>query len=434
MDHPHILLISLETLRRDYLGCYGHHRQVMPNLDRLADGGVRFRDSVANCGWTLPQHMTLLTGLYPLTHGVVMFDNPPLSERWKLLSEHLREHGYRTFAGVSQRNNYGGGAVFGFDRGFDEHVPGAEYNQHMPWTEAFIVERFRQHHASGPCFVYVHVNDSHEPFVPPEPWYSMWGDSYQDKYEGELSYVDHYLGRIVMALKEMGIYEETLIVVFADHGTEFWEHGFLEKKCTLYREILDVPLIVHWHKRLPAGRVIDGLVESAQVAPTILDIAGLPPLPDAQGVSLLPRIAVHSAPAPAYVCSHSVPNHSRNIGPPQADHYAIQTPAYKLIRFELHVDPDELFSDWKQRVQTIALRAGRDPSELEAGTVIWELYDLRSDPWEHRTLIPPGELRGGWPRFPCAVTADEAAQIARDLEAKLDRWIEETRAAGEAST
>ena len=70
--------------------------------------------------------MTLMTGLYPLTHGVTLFDSPPLNERWTLLSEHLREHGYRTFAGVSKRNHFGGGALFGFDRGFDEHVPGAE--------------------------------------------------------------------------------------------------------------------------------------------------------------------------------------------------------------------------------------------------------------------------------------------------------------------
>ena len=93
MDHPHILLLSLETLRRDHLGGCDHARQVMPSLDRLAERGVRFRDSVANCGWTLPQHMTLMTGLYPLTHAVTMFDSPPLSCKWRMLSEHLREHG-----------------------------------------------------------------------------------------------------------------------------------------------------------------------------------------------------------------------------------------------------------------------------------------------------------------------------------------------------
>jgi arylsulfatase A-like enzyme len=406
----------------------------MPNLDRLARNGVRFRDSVANCGWTLPQHMTLLTGLYPLTHGVTLFDNPPLSSRWKLLSEHLHEHGYRTFAGVSQRNHFGGGAVFGFDRGFDEHVPGAEYNQHMPWTVEFVVERFRAHRESGPCFVYVHVNDSHEPFLPPEPWYSMWGETYRDKYAGELSYVDYHLGQIWRALEEIGVLDEMLIVIFADHGTEFAEHGFYEKKCNLYHEILDVPLIMHWPRRLPAGRVVGGLVESVQVAPTILDLAALPPLPNAQGASLVPRILDRSADAPDVVYAHTVHNHPRESGPPQFDHFAVQASDFKLIRAELHVDPDTLHSDWKRRFQTIMLRAGKDPCDLQAGTVIRELYDLRVDPGEQRSLIRPDGAYTAWPRFPRTVSPAQAQEIAQDLEHKLDTWIEETPAAGHAGT
>lgn len=429
MDHPHIFLFSLETLRRDHLGCYGYPRELMPNLDRLAGGGARFRDSVANCGWTLPQHMTLLTGLYPLTHGLVLWDSPPLDPRWKLLSEHLKEHGYRTFAGVTNRNAFGGGAMFGFDRGFDEHAPEAEYNRHMPWTEAFVVERFRRHHESGPCFVYVHINDSHEPFDPPEPWCSMWGPSYHNAYEGELSYVDHYLGRIFAGLKAMGILDTTLIVAFADHGTEFWEHEFLEKKCNLYREILDVPLIMRYPPRIPAGRVVDGLAESVMVAPTILDLAGLPPLPDAQGTSLLPRIVGRSPEAPEYVCAHTAHNHEDEPSPAQFDHYAAQTLDFKFVRAEVHVDPDALCADWKQRFQTIMLRAGHDPSELKAGTVIRELYDLRVDPGEHRSLISARGLRK-YPPVPDFVTTEHAHEVARDLEAKLDAWIERTRRRG----
>lgn len=431
MNHPHIFLISLETLRRDHLGCYGHPREITPNLDRLTDGGVRFKDSVANCGWTLPQHITLLTGLYPTTHGVELWDNPPLSPHWKLLAEHLKEHGYKTFAGVSNRNNFGGGAKYGFNRGFDEHAPIFEYNQHMPVTEDFVVSRFRDNHQSAPCFVYVHINDSHELFLPPEPWYSLWGPSYRNKYEAELSYVDHYLGRVFMALKEMGIYDKMLIVAFADHGTEFWEHEFIEKKCNLYREILDVPLIFHCPDRLKAGRVVDGLVESAMVAPTILDVAGLPPLPAAQGKSLLPRMTGRSSEAPEYVCAHTVHNHQAKFGPPQFDQWAIQTDHFKFIRSEVHVDPDLLHSDWKQRFQAIMLRAGHDPSELKAGTVIRELYDHWVDPGEHRTLIPAGGLKEAWPRFPRFVTAEQALDVAKDLETKLDKWIADTRAASQ---
>ena len=430
MGRPHVLLISLDTVRRDVLGCYGHPRRVTPHLDRLAADGVRFADAVANCGWTLPQHMTLFTGLHPLTHGCLLLrNNPPVSERWTLLSEHLEAHGYRTFAGVSQRNHYGGGACFGFDRGFDEHVAGAEYNRHMAWTEQFVVDRFRRHHEAGPCFVYVHVNDSHEPWDPPAPWGRMWGEAYRNWYEGELSYVDHHLGRMLAAMRDMGILDETLVVVFSDHGTEFFEHGFYEKKVNLYNEILHVPLLFRCPSRLPAGRVVDGLCESVDVAPTIAEAAGVPPLPDAQGRSLLPRMLGHSAQAPAYVCSHTAHEHQRDGGAVQFDHYAIQTLEHKFIRLELHAEPDALHSDWKQRMQTILLRTWRDPSTLRQGDVIRELYDLVDDPGEHRTLIPEGEE--AWPKRPRRVPPEDARAIADGLEAKLNAWIDHTRAAAD---
>lgn len=421
MDHPHILLISLDTVRRDALGCYGADRPVMPHLDRLAEGGVRLADAVANCGWTLPQHATLFTGLYPLTHRMLMLrDNPPIAPHHTLLAEHLQAHGYRTFAGVSQRNHYGGGACFGLDRGFDEHVAGADYNRHMAWTEQFVIDRFTALHKQHPCFVYVHVNDSHEPWDPPEPFQSMWGPSYRNQYQGELSYVDHHLGWIFAALRALGIFDEMLTVVFSDHGTEFAEHGFYEKKVNLYHEILHVPLLFRAPALLPAGRVVDGLADSADVAPTICDLAGVAPLPGAQGDSLVPRLRGQGGAAREFVCSHTRHDHQRRGGQAQFDHYAIQTPDHKLIRLHLHVEPDTLHSDWKQRMQTICLRAGVDPAELKAGLVLRELYDLRADPGEHRSLIRPNSGGG-----------DESARaLAINLEHKLDDWIEQTELAG----
>ncbi len=413
MDHPHILLVSLETLRRDHLRCYGYHKDLAPHIDRLAAGGVRFRDSVANCGWTLPQHMTLHTGLYPLTHGcLLMREQPPLADKHMLLAERLKEHGYRTFAGVSERNAYGGHARYGFDRGFDEHVEGAVYNRHMDWTEEFIVSRFREHHKEAPCFVYVHVNDTHEPFDAPEPWREMWGDSYHNRYEGDITYVDHHLGRVFAALRELGIFEETLVVIFADHGTEFSEHGFREKKVNLYNEILHVPLIFHCPSKLPAGEVVTGLVESAQVAPTILDMAGLSALPTAQGCSLLPRIMGKGPAGLGYVASHTRHEHQGQGGAVQFDHYAIQTLRHKFIRLHLHVDPDALHSDWKARMQAVMVRCRLDPGALEKGAVLRELYDLARDPEEGVNLIP---------RFPDA--KGEHVETAKGLEAKLDEWI-----------
>jgi arylsulfatase A-like enzyme len=166
------------------------------------------------------------------------------------------------------------------------------------------------------------------------------------------------------------------------------------------------------------------------VAPTILDLVGLPALPCAQGESLMPRILDRSSAMPEYVCAHTTHNHQREYGSPQFDHWAIQNGSFKLIRTEVHADPETLHSDWKRRFQTIMLRAGQEPLDLEAGTVIRELYDLRVDPGEQRSLIRPDEGYVSWPRYPRLVTPAEAQGIAQDLEHKLDSWIEETRAAG----
>ena len=330
------------------------------------------------------------TGLYPLTHDLTLLrEQHPLFAEHVTLAEHLQAHGYRTFAGVNSRNPYSAHAKYGFDRGFDEHNPGAKYNQHMDWTEEFVLSRFRDHYASGPCFVYVHVNDTHEPWDAPEPWRNMWGTSYRNLYEGDITYTDHYLGRILSGLRQLGILDQTLIVVFGDHGTEFWEHGFTEKKVNLYNEILHVPLIFYCPALLPPGLALQGLVESAQVAPTIVDIAGLPPIPSAQGRSLLPRIRGQGL---EYVCSHTRHEHQRDGGPVQFDHYALQTPLHKFIRLQLYVVVDDLWSDWKYRMQAIAVRCRVSPDSLGPGAILRELYDLNRDPAEGDNLLrQPGD-------------------------------------------
>jgi arylsulfatase A-like enzyme len=253
----------------------------------------------------------------------------------------------------------------------------------------------------------------------------MYGPSYHNRYAGQLSYVDHYLGRVFASLSELGVWEETLIVIFADHGTEFAEHGFYEKKVNLYNEILSVPLIFHCPSRLPAGRVVEGLVETAQVAPTIAELAGLDPLPTAQSNSLVDRLRGTGNRALPYVCSHTRHEHQRDGGPAQFDHYAIQTPSFKLIRLQVHVDPGQLHSDWQFRMQATMIRTRQDPGKLRAGTVIRELYDLRFDPQEQRSLLATG-IAGPYPR---QVSEKRATAIAAGLEAELDAWIEHTAAA-----
>ena len=107
MKNPHILLISLETIRRDHFRCHGYHKDLAPHLDRLAQNGVTCTDAIANCGWTLPQNVTLHTGLYPLTHDLtLMREQHPIWDEHVTLAQHLKSHGYLTFAGVNNRNPY----------------------------------------------------------------------------------------------------------------------------------------------------------------------------------------------------------------------------------------------------------------------------------------------------------------------------------------
>ena len=421
MRCPHILLVSLETIRRDHLRCHGYAKDLCPHLDRLASEGVYCTDAVANCGWTLPQNTTLHTGLYPLTHDLtLLLEQHPLFAEHVTLAEHLQAHGYRTFAGVNSRNPYSAHAKYAFDRGYDEHNPGAEYNQHMDWTEEFVLAHFRDHRAAAPCFVYIHVNDTHEPWDAPQPWRNMWGHSYHNLYEGDITYTDHYLGRILSGLAEMRVLDDTLIVVFGDHGTEFWEHGFVEKKVNLYNEILHVPLIFRCPSLLPSGLPLHGLAESAQVTPTILDIVGLPRIPSAQGASLLPRIRDPFSDGLPHVCSHTRHEHQRDGGPVQFDHYAVQTPSHKFIRLELHAELDSLHSDWTQRMQAIAVRCRVPPESLGPGAALRELYDLRNDPREGRNLLAGGD--------------SETGALAGRLEATLDEWIQACIAARPAGT
>ena len=161
------------------------------------------------------------------------------------------------------------------------------------------------------------------------------------------------------------------------------------------------------------------------MAPTICEVAGVEPMHQAQGRSLFPRMLGSGGDPAECVCSHTVHEHQRDGWPAQFDHWAVQTRDHKLIRLELHARPDDLHSDWKQRCRAIMLRAGRDPSQLAAGTVIRELYDLRADPGEHRSLLSGV---GGPPAWRSEVTPGHQA-IADDLEAGLDAWIARTRAA-----
>jgi len=372
-----VILISFDTLRQDHLGCYGHPKPLSPNLDELAAGGVVFEDAVVNCGWTLPQHITMITGTHPLKHRLIYLKRPrTLRKSIPTLAEIFQSRGYTCF-GFANTNRYGGGWRYGFWRGMHHYTTIFPYNNMMELLPDQVSWAF-QMVDSEPFFMYIHTNDTHEPFAASEPFGSKWGTKYINRYQGEVSYVDHYFGMVLKELEKRGLKDNTLVVATSDHGSEFLEHGFHEKKLNLYEEISRIPLIFHLPGVLPEGKRIQGLCETMDIAPTILDICSVPIPKWMDGRSLLPRMLGDESARPSeYVIAHTL--HETIY---LYEHFSIRDERYKLIRtVPLSRCPERLPGEVGKRFQRLASVA-----EFQKGAW-WELYDCKEDSAEKNNIF-----------------------------------------------
>jgi len=301
--HPNIVVVVIDALRVDRLPFHGHHRRTAPFLDELAAGGAVFERAYAASTWTPSSVASILTGLYPSDHhvrtGYAMSrrsqesDRPltlnRLPDHAATLPELLRERGYRTF-GASNNPNYS--QQMGFQRGFDrfaylEDKAGAALNA--------SVEAFRAELAGAqPYFLYVHYMDTHKPYHLREEWLEPGAqDTPLARYDSELGYVDRELRRLYEAL---GLPRGTLVVVTADHGEEFRDHGGIGHKNTMYAELLRVPLLFSWPGVIEPRR-IEGNVSLIDLLPTLVELAGPGDAPEGPGISLLS--ALRGEPVPA---------------------------------------------------------------------------------------------------------------------------------------
>jgi len=222
-------------------------------------------------------------------------------------------------------------------------------------------------------------NDTHEPFAASESFGSKWGREYINRYEGEVSYVDHYFGAVLKEIEKRGLTKDTLVVATSDHGSEFLEHGSHEKKLNLYEEISRVPLIMRFPGVLPEGKKIEGLCQTVDIAPTILDICSLPIPEWMDGESLLPRIRdERGAKPPGYVVAHTL--HETIY---LYEHFSIRDNRYKFIRTSpLSKRPERLPGEIGKRFERLASVA-----QLGDDGMWRELYDLEDDPGETRNII-----------------------------------------------
>jgi arylsulfatase A-like enzyme len=322
---PNILLIVVDTLRSDRLGCYGHDRETSPHLDRLAERGVRYERCYATSSWTLPSCASLLSGLYPAAHGAEGWSSA-VGPDVPWLPSILHDAGYHT-AGVS--SNPFLTAKQGIARGFDVFddqtvLASAEWSfpllksKHravvMASTASTATRRameiLNERPTDQPLFLLVHYMDCHADYVPPAPWDTRFDPDYAGKitghvqsrsygtdlpardvahiaalYDGEVAHVDDHIGRLLAHVEALDLTEQTLVIVTADHGEELLEHGAWGHGHTLYEEAVRVPLIMAGPSITPQRRVVSDPVSLVDVMPTLGSLVGVP-MPAGHGLDL----------------------------------------------------------------------------------------------------------------------------------------------------
>ncbi len=286
-----VLLITLDTTRADRLGCSGYAAARTPNLDGLAESGVRFENAYSPVPLTLPAHCTILSGLYPLAHKVRNNGNYSLPGQVATLAEMLGRRGYQTSAFVS---SFVLDSRFGLDRGFsvydDDFASGGAKTYQSERNAAAVFASFSRWLAGrspGRFFSWVHFFDPHAPYDPPEPFRTRFAGNL---YDGEIAYMDHYIGEIIALLKEKNLLENTMVVVAGDHGEAFGEHGEFGHQVFCYEENLRVPLIISARGRLPENMRLRQTACLTDILPTILEFLQAPLPTSLQGQSLLPAM------------------------------------------------------------------------------------------------------------------------------------------------
>ena len=281
-----IILITVDTLRADRLETYGYAGTPNPAVNALAQDGVLFEQVIAQSPLTLPSHCSILTGTFPYHTGVRDQAGFSLKPEHMTLAERLRSEGFRTAAFIgSSVLNAGTGLDQGFDLYWDlpeqgppERRGGEVMGRALEWMSAQGDSRF---------FAWIHLFDPHSPYAAPEPY----GGRYRDRpYDGEVAYVDSLIGDLVRHLRRHRFYDRTLLVFTSDHGESLGEHGESSHGMFLYDATVRIPLIIKAAGSTWKGKVIREQVRGVDIAPTILQLAGLRVDDQIQGRGLLSLI------------------------------------------------------------------------------------------------------------------------------------------------
>ncbi len=336
-EGPNIIILLLDALRSDHLGCYGYERKTSPRIDRLAREGALFKNAYAPSSWTLPSTGSMLTSLYPREHGAAN-STSGISQMAVTLAERMHGAGYDTAA--FSANYCFVTAERGFDRGFDHFelfvkesspVSASVLNRtrKLPETYGTVVTADAEQlnlaalkwlderdDTSRPVFMYLHYMDPHNPYEPPEPFDALFDPDYtgtvdgesifdaihklqfeatdRDKehvvalYDGEIAYADNQISDLLDELEKRQVLQDALVIITADHGEELFERGDIGHGPTLYEEVLRVPLIM-WQKQFEQpGAAVDSRVSLLDIVPTVLNVCGIQSRGALRGKPILP--------------------------------------------------------------------------------------------------------------------------------------------------
>jgi choline-sulfatase len=277
---PNVILITIDTLRFDHVGCYGAQTVKTPTLDALAQDGIVFERAISQVPLTWPSHAVILTGTYPFQNGVQDFTGQPLAPQFRSVAQAFKQAGYSTGAVVSA---FVLDRSWGLGRGFDFYDD-AFSAETFEKKDIGLVDRRAEDsvaHAIAwlkktprrPFFLWLHLYDPHSPYDPPEPFRTAYKGHL---YDGEIAYADHELGKLITWLKQNRLYDPSLVVMLSDHGESLGEHGEDEHGFFIYNATVHVPLIVKPPARsgIRPGRRGEP-VETAAVAPSLLQLAGV---------------------------------------------------------------------------------------------------------------------------------------------------------------
>jgi arylsulfatase A-like enzyme len=393
---PHVIVYVIDALRPDYLGCYGYARPTSPRIDAFAREAVRFTHATAQASWTKPAVASIFTGCPPPQHGATGLRSVmrPLPTMASLLSA----AGYDSAAFVT---NGFVGTEYGLGRGFATHVVLAEHpvgadegvdagpddviHQRAETLQRTVFDWLDARHSTAPLLLYLHASDPHAPYLPPPRFRERFAPGVPARlgllssldrladgplrdadraavealYDGEVAYADEQFGAFLDGLRARGLYDDALIILLADHGESFGEHGFLQHGSTLFQPQIAIPLIVKLPGRSRDGTVVDDPVQQIDLLPTVLALTGVAAPEPLRGSSLLA----------AALCASALP-------PTRAVYSQLGGDGFSMSLESVSIGTRKLVRD---RLQHVSM-----------------LYDLGSDPGELHDLAAARPLRSGY--------------------------------------